>query len=164
MNDNINNKIFLYVVLLFNGIFVFFIFQETAKYNENITISNQIQNLEKDLMKIEENQNYQNLNTLKERYNRFRPNFNSENRLQDFLSFLEKNTLDNSLTVEDIQFPVSNETESISKIRLKGSIENYYNFILDLENDKSIKEVVDSNIEMEAGLPILYLEVRSYKF
>jgi len=164
MNDNINNRIFLYVVLLVNGIFIFFIFQETAKYNNNISISNQIQTLEKDLMRIEENQNYKNLKVSKEKYDRFRTNFNSENRLQDFLAFLEKTTLENSITVEDIQFPVSNETESISKVELKGTIENYYNFIVDLENDKALKEIVNSSIEMEAGLPILFLEIRSYKF
>lgn len=164
MNDNVNNKIFLYIVLFFNGVFLYFIIQEIVRYNNNLTFENQIQKLEKDLRTLDENPNYRNLTTVKERYNKFYPNFNSENRLQDFLTFLENTTLKNSLIMQDVQFPISNSYESISKVELKGTVENYYNFIVDLEKDRSIKEVITSKIEMEAGQPILFLEIRSYKF
>lgn len=159
-----NNKIFLYIVLFFNGVFLYFIIQEIIRYNNNLTFENQIQKLEKDLRTLDENPNYRNLTTVKERYNKFYPNFNSENRLQDFLTFLENTTLKNSLIMQDVQFPISNSYESISKVKLKGTVENYYNFIVDLEKDRSIKEVITSKIEMEAGQPILFLEIRSYKF
>ena len=164
MNDSINNKIFLYITLLVNIVFVFLIAQEAIKYNENTAYINKIQLIEKDLQILDDNANYKNIQQTKERYNKFYPNFNTENRLQDLLGFIENTTLRHSLIIQDVQFPVSNETESISKVTLKGSIENYYKFVADLENDASLKEILGSKIEMVSGSPILFLEIRSYKF
>ena len=164
MNDNINNKVFFYTIIFTNIFFVLLIIQEIRTYSENLSFTNKIQLLEKDIQTLDENANYKNLEQTKNRYNKFSPNFNAENRLQDLLMFIEKSTQKNLLTIKDIQFPVSNETESISKVTLKGSIEDYYNFIVELESDKSLKEIINSQIQMESGFPVLYLEIRSYKF
>ena len=164
MNDNINNKVFFYTIIFTNIFFVLLIIQEIRTYSENLSFTNKIQLLEKDIQTLDENANYKNLEQTKNRYNKFSPNFNAENRLQDLLMFIEKSTQKNLLTIKDIQFPVSNETESISKVTLKGSIEDYYNFIVELETDKSLKEIINSQIQMESGFPVLYLKIRSYKF
>ena len=72
MNDNINNKVFFYTIIFTNIFFVLLIIQEIRTYSENLSFTNKIQLLEKDIQTLDENANYKNLEQTKNRYNKFR--------------------------------------------------------------------------------------------
>jgi len=164
MKDDLNNKVFFIAVILTNIILFGFLVFEVYEYNKNSSYETKIKALDSELTEVERSTNYSKLNLKNTEYDNFSINFNAENRLQDFLTFLNNSTSKNNLELVDVSFPVSNEEESISKIKIKGNLKDIRNFISDIENDLSIKEILNFNIEIEIGIPVVDLEIRNYRF
>lgn len=164
MKDSLNNKVFFIVVIFVNILLFGFLILEVNEYNKNSSYETKIKALDTELKKVEESTNYSNLDKTSQDYNNFSINFNAENRLQDFLSFLNNSTSKNNLELLEVSFPVSNQEESISKIKIKGSFKDIRNFISDVENDLSIKEILNYNININVGVPVVDLEIKNYRF
>jgi len=164
MKDSLNNKVFFSVVIIANIVLFGFIISELNEFNKSSTFETKIKGINAELSKVEGSINYSNLDNNNQQYNNFSINFNAENRLQDFLNFLNNSTSKNNLELREVSFPVRNEEESISKIQVKGNLKDIRNFIAEIENDFSLKEIVNYNININAGIPVVDLEIKNYRF
>lgn len=164
MKDSLNNKVFFSVIIIANMVLFWFLISELNEFNKSSTFETKIKGINAELAKVEGSVNYSNLGNNNQQFNNFSINFNAENRLQDFLTFLNKSTSKNNLELVDVSFPVSNEEESISKIQVKGNLKDIRNFIAEIENDFSLKEIVNYNININAGIPVVDLEIKNYRF
>jgi Tfp pilus assembly protein PilO len=164
MKDSLNNKVFFIVVIFVNILLFGLLILEINEYNKNSSYESKIKAIDAELKKVEESTNYSNLDKTTQDYNNFSLNFNAENRLQDFLSFLNNSTSKNNLELLEVSFPISNQEESISRIKLKGSFKDIRNFISDVENDLSIKEILNYTININVGVPVVDLEIKNYRF
>jgi hypothetical protein len=159
MNSNNKiNKFFIILILVLNIVGIFIITRELFRIAELNKIESSI--VENESI-INQNKNLINKEDLDTRYEEINKIISSINNLGDLLTFIELKTEEYNLTIEETKvLNVSNE-EILYQIKVNGSLESISGFIREIEEDKNIKEIIKSEIEVVENETVVLLLIKN---
>jgi len=151
MNSDSNvNKFFIIQMIVLNIIVIFLIIREIINLNEirkaeQFIISNQnIENTEV---------SDANLEFLNKKYQEILNNNSSQNSLGDLIKFIEIKTETYSLQIKDSKVISATDNEIIYDFSVEGDIKNIAGFIYEIEEDRSIKEISQTSMNIVNNIP-----------
>jgi len=151
MNSDSNvNKFFIIQMIVLNIIVIFLIIREIINLNEirkaeQFIISNQnIENTEV---------SDANLEFLNKKYQEILNNNSSQNSLGDLIKFIEIKTETYNLKIKESKVISATENEIIYDFSVEGDIKNIAGFIYEIEEDRSIKEITQTSMNIVNNIP-----------
>lgn len=159
-SDNHVNKFFIIQMIALNTITIGLIIRELVNLNEIRSVE-QFINIHQNLLTNQLNEDY--LDSLNVKYQNIKEGISSENTLGDLINFLENKTETNNLRIKETKVVYATEEEINYEITVEGNLNSITNFILDIEEDKSLKMISNSSMIFINNVPNVKISIINKK-
>ncbi len=158
-SDNNLNKFYIIQIAIINLIAIGLIINELLKFNENFKKDETIDSS----ISLIRRTDFSKLNEIESRFLRFKSEVSTENNLGELLEFIELKTTNNNLSIKDTKVISATNEEIYFDLTIEGSFENITEFIKEIEEDRSIREIVNSEVSFINNQPTVKLSIRNIK-
>jgi Tfp pilus assembly protein PilO len=161
MNSDKNvNKLFIGQMIFFNLIILILVIIEVKKFTDINKIYREVSTKQEELALTKE---VNNIDEINRKYDLLLTEISKENSLANLLNFVEQKTTENNIQILNTKVIEASESNITYQIQVTGDIKNIANFIKNIEEDKNIKEVINSKVEFSNNTPYMIITIKVTK-
>ena len=159
-SDKNVNKLFIGQMIFFNLIILILVIIEVKKFTDINKIYREVSTKQEELALTKE---VNNIDEINRKYDLLLTEISKENSLANLLNFVEQKTTENNIQILKTKVIEASESNITYQIQVTGDIKNIANFIKNIEEDKNIKEVINSKVEFSNNTPYMIITIKVTK-